>query len=134
LVIAKTATPASDSSATLVASLSHEIGADSGSTDRSGVYEAWVQELAGPIDVRRFAVNVEPAEGSLSKEAGAVIVERLTPVTVQFHQANDYTSSYGDHSAANRSLLLMCLLLGALVGEQVLAHFTSFHPTRRGAR
>jgi hypothetical protein len=36
-------------------------------------------------------------------------------------------------SGSNRSLLLMMLLLGLLLAEQVLAYSASYHPPRREA-
>ncbi len=133
-VITRSGPPAAESEgAPIRVSLERRAGSEEGPTDRSGIYEAWLQAANGPAEVDRFAVNVDPAEGALGKPEPGLLLERLAPVDVHYHQAGDYAASYMENAGANRSLLLMGLLVGALLSEQVLAYFTSFHPRRAGA-
>lgn len=103
---------------------------DRGETAHAGVYEAWTNELGGGANVQRFAVNVDAVEGQLERPSTSSLLERLEPVDVQHQTADDYALGFLDAAGANRSLLLMVLLVAALLGEQLLAYFTSFHPSR----
>jgi hypothetical protein len=99
-------------------------------TDRSGVYEAWPVTAAGEPDVRRFALNVETAEGDLAMVAGKPLLDKLDPVNAEFRYADEYNYEMAGFHGDNQSLLLMGLLVVLLVVEQVLAYAVSYHPAR----
>jgi hypothetical protein len=126
LVVEQTAEPVAPDEGELVARLSHTDTAPM--TNRSGIYEAWLRELTGIATVRRFGLNVDPTEGNLTPSAESLIVEQLAPVSVQFHSADEFTYDFWGQAGSNRSLLLMVVLIGALLSEQLLAYFTSYHP------
>jgi hypothetical protein len=134
--VQRTAARLSTDSPVMTASIGRSQDGDqrSGDTDRSGVYEAWPVTLEGVFDVRRFAVNVDPLEGDLTTTAADQLVSKLAPVEVQFRAAEDYEHLSAERAGFNRSMFLMCLLIGLLLGEQVMAYFTSYHPARGGAR
>ena len=96
-------------------------------TDRRGIYEAWPITTKGEIELRRWALNVDSDEGDLTPVATQDLVTRLEPVKVTFHQADQYEQEEVARSGYNLSYLLMALLVGLLVGEQLLAYLASYH-------
>ena len=115
--------------ATLAASLGRGIvaGRRSTETDRRGIYEAWPLTTKGEIDLRRWALNVDPAEGDLAGVTGTDLLANLDPVKVNFHQADQYEQEEVASTGYNLSYLLMGLLVALLVGEQLLAYSASYH-------
>ena len=102
-------------------------------TSRSGIYEAWTRSIAGQTNVRRFALNVDGNEGDLARATSQTMAARLSPLKIQFREANQYAFETSGQAGANRSLLLMCLLIALLLGEQLLSYLTSYHPARSAA-
>ncbi len=100
-------------------------------TDRSGVYEMWLNRIDGTVQADRFAVNVSPQEGDLAQPATADIVAKLDPVSVDIGYADQYETAAIEQAGFNQSLLLMCFLVALLLGEQILAYMASYHPSRR---
>jgi hypothetical protein len=114
----------------LTASLGRTIaqGRPRGETDHAGIYEAWPKTTKGEIDLRRWAFNVEPDEGDLTAVASADLLERLHPVKVDYHQADQYHQDEIASTGYNLSTLLLGSLVLLLIGEQVLAYSASYHP------
>lgn len=109
-------------------------GARSGETDRSGVYEAWLQNTKGETEVRRWALNVLPEEGDLSVVDTTELLAKLEPVRVRFQRAEDFQQSDAASPGYNVSQWLMFALVGLLIGEQALAYSASYHIGRGGLR
>jgi hypothetical protein len=103
---------------------------DIGETDRSGIYEAWPVMLAGEADVRRFALNVDPVEGDLALLAGKPLLDKLDPVQADYKYAEEYEYELARLGGNNRSLLLMVILVGLLLAEQLTGYWASYHPSR----
>jgi|GEM_PF-155739 len=97
-------------------------------TARAGIYEVWLQSLSGSYTAQRFAVNVDQVESDLAVAASQDLMERLSPARVVIHDANEYDWELGDRAGVNRSTLLMACLIAALLCEQWLAYFASYHP------
>lgn len=100
-------------------------------TWHSGIYEMWLNRVDGTLAADRFAVNVDPREGDLAQTPAGDIIAQLDPVPVEMDYADEFASGTIQDSGFNQSLLLMGLLILLLLGEQLLAYFTSYHPTRR---
>ena len=98
------------------------------STHRSGVYEAWPATLEGPLEVRRFALNVDPQEGNLALASRTALRDRLRPLLVAVTDADQFSETTSSRGGYNRSLVVMSLLLAMLLGEQWLAYSASYHP------
>jgi hypothetical protein len=130
VVIERVGTKPAANSALIAAAIGKNGTGGVGETDRSGVYEAWPVTLAGERDVRRFALNVEPAEGDLAMLAGKPLLDKLEPVKADFRYADEYNYETAGLSGENQSLLLMGLLVALLLLEQVLAYSASYHPAR----
>lgn len=113
---------------TLAASLGRGQSRD---TDHAGIYEAWPRTTKGEIaepDIRRWALNVDPDEGDLTPVDSKELLTRLDPVKVTWHQAESYEQQDLSSSGYNLSQVLMIFLICLLVGEQLLAYSTSYHP------
>ncbi|QDU28077.1 hypothetical protein ETAA8_31700 [Anatilimnocola aggregata] len=100
-------------------------------TDLAGVYEAWPISLKGDVDLRRWALNVEPEEGNLARLSGDALLKTIEPVRASHHIAEQYQQGEAVASGYNLSLFVMGLLVSLLIGEQALAYSTSFHPFQR---
>jgi hypothetical protein len=98
-------------------------------TTSAGFYEARLTKTDGKLDVRYFAVNVDAMEGDLSALGGPDLAQRLLPeVKYQFEPAGSFESKPSEIGGYNLSELLLYLLVLLLVGEQILAWSTSYHP------
>lgn len=106
---------------------------ESGTTLRSGLYEIWLRSLAGDVQLRRLALNVDPREGDLALMTDGDLAARLAPVKVTLSHAEDEVGV--DSEAANNfSLPLMALLILVLLVEQLLAYSASYHPLPQAVR
>ena len=129
-VIERVATSAEPQSPLLRAGIGNGSAGGAGDTDRSGIYEAWPVTIAGEADVRRSALNVEPNEGDLALLAGKPLLDKLDPVKADFKYADEYEYEIARLSGNNRSLLLMAVLVGLLLVEQIMGYSASYHPPR----
>ena len=102
-------------------------------TDMAGLYEAQLTRRDGGADVRRFAVNVDPAEGDMKQISRAQLDARLEGVRFDYQQASRFQYSSPDLGIASLSQFLFYALIVLLVCEQVLAWAVSYHPPQRHA-
>jgi hypothetical protein len=109
-------------------------GRISDETDRPGIYEAWPKTIKGDIDLRRWALNVDPAEGDLTTVPAQELQSKLDPVKVTVHQADQYQQEEAVASGYNLSQMVMIALVCLLLGEQALAYSASYHPHSGGGR
>jgi hypothetical protein len=100
-------------------------------TGRSGVYEAVYRRVDGKIEVSRFALNVDGAEGNLAIIDDNSLMAGLKPVTVQLKTPDDYAGASMIQAGGSTSFWLMWLLIGILMAEQVLAFSASYHPAKQ---
>jgi hypothetical protein len=116
-------------SATIVASLGRGAvaGKPRGETDRAGIYEAWPITTKGDIDLKRWALNVDPDEGDLSPVASTDLIAKLDPVKVNYHLADQYQQEDVVSTGYNLSTLILFGLIALLIGEQLLAYSASYH-------
>ena len=99
-----------------------------GGVGLSGIYEAWASTRDGKFDVHRYALNPNSAEGNLAVATSQTLLSRLEPLSIRYRDAGDFAYDLVQHSDHNRSMLLMCLLIGLLLAEQLLAFSASYHP------
>jgi hypothetical protein len=99
-------------------------------TDRAGVYEARLtNKITGKTESRRWAVNVDAAEGDLRALFGPELAARLQPeVRYQFAPAETYEAAVGEQAGYNLGQALLYLLVALLLAEQILARSASYHP------
>lgn len=101
-------------------------------TDLAGVYQARLTRADSTPEIRRFAYNVDPAEGDLTTVTGTQLAEALRGVQFRYVPADRFVATDHGRTGANLSLALLYLLALVLLAEQVLAWLTSYHPSRRG--
>ena len=102
-------------------------------TDFSGFYEAKLTRASGAVETRRYAVNVDPAEGDLKTATAEQIADGLAGVKYQFDQAASFQLAPGEIAGSNLGEAILCGLVLLLIAEQLLAWSASYHPTRRWA-
>ena len=105
-----------------------------GETDRAGIYEAWPVTTKGEIDLRRWALNVEPSEGDLTPLAERELRERLDPVKFSYHQADGYQQEDLGLGGYNLSTAILIALVLLLMAEQAFAYASSYHVAKGVAR
>jgi hypothetical protein len=102
-------------------------------TDLSGFYEAQLTRINGAAERRRYALNVDPAEGDLSALGPAQLAARLEGVEYQYEQAAAFQSAGGELAGYNLGEAIFYGLVLLLLAEQILAWSASYHPVdRRG--
>ncbi len=97
-------------------------------TDQSGFYEAMLTRSNNATEMRRYAVNVDPAEGDLAALDGPQLATRLEGVKYRFEQAATYQTAGDDQSGSNLGEAILFGLILLLIGEQVLAWSAGYHP------
>ncbi len=102
-------------------------------TDTPGGYTARWQTVNGTSREQLIAVNINPAEGSLSRLSPAELGDVLAGVPFTYDRA-DLLQASGDRGRG-ASLLrpLLLLLLGILLAEQLVSYVVSYHPVRRSS-
>lgn len=101
-------------------------------TRSSGFYEAQLAKTDGTLETRRYALNVDPAEGNLKHVDGPQLASRLPGLRYEFHDAEDFSLDARQLAGFNLGESMLYLLVMVLLLEQVLAYFTSYHPKASG--
>lgn len=104
-------------------------------TREPGVYQAVLtRSTDDSVEIRRFAYNVDAAEGDLTVIAKTDLAARLKGVPYTFSQADMFQYSAGELAGYNLSQLLLFALILLLLGEQLVAYSASYHPTASVAK
>ncbi|GIW96049.1 MAG: membrane protein [Pirellulaceae bacterium] len=103
-------------------------GTGSGNTGNSGIYEVWLYRVDGALDVRRFAVNVDPRESDMTLVAMRPLLEGLAPARIEWRYADQAAWLAWNPTRLPPQTGLWVLLLVLLMAEQLLAYATSYHP------
>ena len=98
-------------------------------TDFSGFYEAKLTRANGAAETRRYAVNVDPAEGDLKTATAEQIAAGLAGVKYQYDQAAAFQSAPGEIAGSNLGEAMLYGLVLLLIAEQLLAWSASYHPS-----
>jgi hypothetical protein len=102
-------------------------------TDLAGFYEAQLTRNDGAPETRRYAVNVDAAEGDLTAMNAQQLAARLEGLKYRYEQAEAFQSTVGEPDVYNLSEALLYGLIVLLVAEQILAWSASYHPAQRRA-
>jgi hypothetical protein len=97
----------------------------------SGFYEAQLTRTDGTPEIRRYAVNVDPAEGDLTTVSSVQLATRLEGVVYHDEQASQFQFTTSDAAGLNLGETLLYVLILLLIGEQILAWSASYHPASR---
>jgi hypothetical protein len=105
-----------------------------GETHRAGVYEVWLTRLTGGVEVQRFALNVEPAEGDLTTVEPQSLMSSVAPARPSWRYSEETQFESLNPANLPPSLLIMILLIGLLLAEQALGYAASYHTLPGGSR
>jgi hypothetical protein len=135
VIIKKTATKTDPDSPLLGFSLGRDPaqGGRNGETDHSGIYEARAVTVDGEVEPRGYALNVAAHEGDLALLTPSLLVEKLQPVSVQLHDAEQLDYESAAPSGFPWSQILALALVALLLGEQALAYSAGYHTRPGGA-
>jgi uncharacterized membrane protein len=99
----------------------------SGETDEPGIYDLTLNSAESEQEIRRLAFNVDSSESELVLVKPQQLLAKLSqiqPSLVDWNQFNPEPKQKPDSSLGR---LLLILLIGLLVTEQVLAYSSSYH-------
>jgi len=101
-------------------------------TQESGIYRATLAHKDGTEEVRGFAFNVEPAEGDLNTVTATELATALDGVAYRYSPAATFRDAADDlagYRGGNALFyVLLCATVLLLIGEQLLAYSTGYHP------
>ena len=97
-------------------------------TDASGIYEVRLTRSDNSTETRRYAFNVDPAEGHLAALDKGQLAERLKGLKYDYEQAPMFQLASDEMAGYDLSEVIICALVILLVLEQILAWSASYHP------
>ena len=100
-------------------------------TPESGFYEARLIQADGAPEIRRYAVNVDPAEGNLATVDGSQLAAKLAGIKYKYLQASSFQAATEELAGYNLSDALLYGLVLLLIAEQIFAWSASYHPKQR---
>ncbi|MGD0517118.1 MAG: BatA domain-containing protein [Thermoguttaceae bacterium] len=98
-------------------------------TDAAGVYEARLTRTDNSVEIRRYAFNVDPAEGNLAALDKSQLAERLKGLKYEYEQASMFQSAADKTAGYDLSEVILYALVLLLLIEQILAWSVSYHPS-----
>jgi hypothetical protein len=98
-------------------------------TDVSGIYEARLTRSDNSAETRRYAFNVDPAEGNLAALDKSQLAERLKGLKYEYEQASMFQSATDEMAGYDLSDAILYALVSLLLLEQILAWSASYHPS-----
>ena len=109
-----------------------QAAAEFNDTLASGIYRVTLTRKDGTEEVRGFAYNVEGVEGDLNTVTSTELAAALDGVRYRYDRAATFGETADDRAGYQGSELIFFVLLGAivllLIGEQLFAYSTSYHP------
>lgn len=106
---------------------------NSGETLQQGIYEAWLLQLDGRNDVRRWSVNVDPIEGDLRRLESRSILDKLQRAKPSYVHWDQISANPQRDTRSKFTKWLLLLIVLFLLGEQLIAFSASYHPLKGGA-
>ena len=101
-------------------------------TAASGIYRATLTRKDGTEEVRGFAYNVEGVEGDLNTVTSTELAAALEGVGYRYDRAATFGEAADDLAGYQGGEvvfhLLLCVIVLLLIGEQLLAYSTGYHP------
>jgi hypothetical protein len=98
----------------------------------SGIYRATLTRKDGTEEVRGFAYNVEGSEGDLGTVTSTELAAALDGVAYKYDRAATFRDAAYDLAGNRGSQAVFYVLLSGivllLIGEQLLAYWTGYHP------
>ena len=101
-------------------------------TSTSGIYRATLTRKDGTEEVRGFAYNVEGVEGDLNTVTSTELAAGLEGVDYRYDRAATFGDAAVDRAGYQGGevvfYLLLCAIVLLLIGEQLFAYSTGYHP------
>ncbi len=123
----RTAKKPSEKDLNLVTSLTGVGEAGEVETATAGFYSAWLQNLRGLQEVRRYSLNVDPDEGAMAMPTVADMSVRLSGLRARFTNFDDLSGTTFVQKGVDLSLAAMIALVVCLILEQLAAYWASYH-------
>lgn len=101
-------------------------------TGQAGVYEAWLTKVDGSNEVRRSTLVPDVPESDLLGMNETNLRQLYPSVTFNYYNASAWQYDTAAQQGTNWQSILLGLVLGALLLEQVLAYYASYHPATPG--
>lgn len=95
---------------------------------RSGLAEMWISPLDGSVRSYPAARVVTGEEGNLNRASADFVANQMPGLGARLVTAQSLATSDQDAGLMNRAMLLLLLLVGLLIVEQLLAYWASYHP------
>lgn len=102
-------------------------------TGQSGVYEAWLTKIDGSNEVRRYSLAPEITESDLMGMNETNLRQLYPSVSFNYFAADAWQLDSAARQGTNWQTILLALAVGALLLEQILAYYASYHPAAPGA-
>jgi len=102
-------------------------------TGQAGVYEAWLTQVDGSNEVRRYALAPEMTESDLLGMNETNLRQLYPSVMFNYVAADAWQYDSAAQRGTNWQTILLVLVIGALLLEQILAYYASYHPVAPGA-
>lgn len=100
-------------------------------TSAAGIYAAWLTNLRGQMEVRRYSLNVEPEEGAMALLSHSEMTARLSGLRARFTNFDELSGTSFVQKGVDLSLAAMIALIVCLLLEQLAAYWASYHPPQR---
>jgi hypothetical protein len=100
-------------------------------TMQSGIYQIRLTRADGSAEIRRVAVNVDPAEGNLAAMDEPELAKRLEGIKYRYQPASAFQAAAAELAGYNLAETLLYALIILLLAEQLLAYSCSYHPAKR---
>ncbi|RCS55945.1 hypothetical protein DTL42_00715 [Bremerella cremea] len=101
-------------------------------TGQAGVYEAWLTKVDGSNEVRRSTLVPDVPESDLLGMNETNLRQLYPSVTFNYFSASAWQYDDAAQQGTNWQTILLALVVGALLLEQVLAYYASYHPATAG--
>lgn len=122
------ASPSASTDATLNAE--GKLRASLNDTYVSGIYESRLLKTDNSAEIRRYAYNVNSAEGDLTITSQSQLADSLKGLNYEYAQASLFQSSANELAGYDLSEIVLYILVLLLLAEQILAWSASYHPAK----
>ena len=96
-------------------------------TDFAGVYDVWLRRTDSSQAVRRYALNSDTSESLMALASSEKILAPLESSEPTLVSWENFNPEPNQKPVSSLSRLLLILLIGVLIVEQLLAYSTSYH-------
>ena len=118
----------SDSSEQLVRSIGKMIPSEMRrETEFTGVYDVWLRRTDSSQEVRRYALNADTVESQMQLASSPKVLSCLESSQPKLVSWDEFNPEPNQKPISTLSRLLLILLVGVLVTEQLLAYSASYH-------